>query len=273
VRVYKVVMLLTNSLFLFVFGIWRTSFDFKLNYAVSASLYYKKSDEKLQLEKMINEVKKDMEFYELRFEKKSDANWPIIVNTWPFVNATQKAWDTLQIANDRLDAVVAGCHECEVLRCDGTVGYGGSPDESGETTLDALIIDGPTSGAGAVAGLKRIKDAISVARAVMDHTEHTMIVGDAATQFAIDMGFQQEDLHAVESLSRWINWFNNSCQPNFRKNVVPDPEYNCGPYKPIDIRKIDRNNIKPKEKKEKIGHDTIGYINNLLFEYINFSYD
>ena len=32
--------------------------------------------------------------------------------------------------------------ECEVLQCDTTVGYGGSPDENGETTLDAYIMDG-----------------------------------------------------------------------------------------------------------------------------------
>lgn len=41
-----------------------------------------------------------------------------------------------------LDAVERGCARCEVEQCDGTVGYGGSPDESGETTLDALIMNG-----------------------------------------------------------------------------------------------------------------------------------
>lgn len=41
-----------------------------------------------------------------------------------------------------IDAVIAGCTVCEEKQCDGTVGYGGSPNENGETTLDALIIDG-----------------------------------------------------------------------------------------------------------------------------------
>ena len=36
----------------------------------------------------------------------------------------------------------AGCSQCEDLQCDGTVGFGGSPDEDGETTLDAMIMDG-----------------------------------------------------------------------------------------------------------------------------------
>lgn len=41
-----------------------------------------------------------------------------------------------------LDAIEESCSLCEDQRCRKTVGYGGSPDESGETTLDALIMDG-----------------------------------------------------------------------------------------------------------------------------------
>ena len=41
-----------------------------------------------------------------------------------------------------LDAVVAAASECEREQCEHTVGWGGSPDESGETTLDAMIMDG-----------------------------------------------------------------------------------------------------------------------------------
>lgn len=52
------------------------------------------------------------------------------------------AWSTLQSGGSVLDAVEKGCTRCEVEQCDGTVGYGGSPDEAGETTLDALIMNG-----------------------------------------------------------------------------------------------------------------------------------
>jgi len=41
-----------------------------------------------------------------------------------------------------LDAVEKACIICEEQQCRKTVGFGGSPDESGETTLDALIMDG-----------------------------------------------------------------------------------------------------------------------------------
>ncbi len=53
------------------------------------------------------------------------------------------AYDTLHHrGGSAVDAVVAGCSKCEELQCDTTVGYGGSPDENGETTLDAMIMDG-----------------------------------------------------------------------------------------------------------------------------------
>ena len=42
-----------------------------------------------------------------------------------------------------LDAVESGCATCEQQQCDGSVGFGGSPDESGETTLDAIIERAP----------------------------------------------------------------------------------------------------------------------------------
>ena len=53
------------------------------------------------------------------------------------------AWEVVFSQNgSALDAVEAGCSKCEELQCDGTVGYGGGPDENGETTLDAMIMDG-----------------------------------------------------------------------------------------------------------------------------------
>lgn len=51
-------------------------------------------------------------------------------------------WSVLKSEGTAVDAIVAGCTVCEQEQCDGTVGYGGSPDENGETTLDALVIDG-----------------------------------------------------------------------------------------------------------------------------------
>ncbi|KAK2115013.1 hypothetical protein P7K49_005638 [Saguinus oedipus] len=68
---------------------------------------------------------------------------------------------------------------CEREQCDGSVGFGGSPDELGETTLDAMIMDGTTMDVGAVGDLRRIKNAIGVARKILEHTTHTLLVGES----------------------------------------------------------------------------------------------
>jgi N4-(beta-N-acetylglucosaminyl)-L-asparaginase len=135
-----------------------------------------------------------------------------------------------------LDAVEAGCSECEVEQCDGTVGYGGSPDEKGQTTLDAMIMDGVTHDVGSVGCLKDIKEAISVARNVMEHTNETLLVGDDATDFAVMMGFVKQDLQTNKSREEYQQWLENNCQPNYWKEgtVTPDPDKSCGPYKPIN---------------------------------------
>ncbi|KAH8909264.1 hypothetical protein BR93DRAFT_876178 [Coniochaeta sp. PMI_546] len=163
---------------------------------------------------------------------------PIVINTWggPFTVATDAAYEAL-VSDPRtsaLDAVEIGCQTCERHRCDGTVGYGGSPDENCETTLDAMIMDGATLKSGAVAGLRRVRDAISVARHVLDHTAHSLLVGDLATRFAVENGFEEEDLTTPESALLCSNWKTEaSCQPNYRINVDPDPSIRCGPYTPL----------------------------------------
>ncbi|XP_063776740.1 N(4)-(beta-N-acetylglucosaminyl)-L-asparaginase isoform X2 [Pseudophryne corroboree] len=184
---------------------------------------------------------------------------PLVINTWPFRSATLTAWQRLASGGSALDAVEKGCAQCEIDQCDGTVGYGGSPDESGETTLDAMIMNGNTMEAGAVANLRRIKNAIGVARAVMEHTKHTFLVGESASLFAESMGFVCEDLTSNRSLSIYTKWLNQNCQPNFRKNVTPDPAKSCGPYKAVRGLQ-DRETSSPKKNIDLRSHDTIGMI-------------
>lgn len=52
------------------------------------------------------------------------------------------AWDAVWRGSSPLDAVQSGCAVCEEEQCDGSVGFGGHPDEMGEVTLDALIMNG-----------------------------------------------------------------------------------------------------------------------------------
>lgn len=200
---------------------------------------------------------------------------PIVINTWNFTNANSRAWQELSNKHSALDAIEHGCSQCEVDRCDGTVGWGGSPSETGEVTLDAMIMDGVTYDVGAVGGLRRIKNAISVARLVLERTNHTLLVGDMATKFAVDLGFREESLTSKESLRMESEWRNGSCQPNYWKNVSPDPRSSCGPYHLIPLARepdqsiTDSKLIKPLSSNEfKIqdtvikskGHDTIGMV-------------
>ncbi|XP_027199192.1 N(4)-(Beta-N-acetylglucosaminyl)-L-asparaginase-like [Dermatophagoides pteronyssinus] len=184
---------------------------------------------------------------------------PIIINTWAFDQANKAGWSLLEKNKSSLDAIVAACSECEYLQCDHTVGWGGSPDENGETTLDAMIMDGATHRIGSVAALRQVKNVIAVAKAVMEHSSHTMLVGDQATDFAIAMGFSKENLSSQWSINQFEQWKASGCQPNYWENVHPNPRNHCGPYEPLDeyefnddkfrYKIIDRNN-----------HDTIGAV-------------
>ncbi|XP_061997187.1 probable isoaspartyl peptidase/L-asparaginase 3 isoform X1 [Rosa rugosa] len=164
----------------------------------------------------------------------NSGQYPLVVSTWPFVEAVRAAWRAVDNGLSAVDAVVEGCSACEELRCDGTVGPGGSPDENGETTIDALVMDGVTMEVGAVAAMRYVKDGIKAARLVMQHTEHTLLVGEQASVFAISMGLPgPTNLSSSESMEKWIKWKENHCQPNFWKDVVP--KGGCGPYHAKDF--------------------------------------
>lgn len=113
---------------------------------------------------------------------------------------------------------------------------------------------------GAVAALRNVKDAIAVARHVLENTKHTLLVGDQASQFAYEMGFKKESLSTDESKEIWQSWVNNRCQPNFRTNVIPDPQSSCGPYQPLSTNDINSYQWKYESRNFVEGHDTIGMI-------------
>lgn len=68
---------------------------------------------------------------------------------------------------------------------------------------------------GAVASMRNVKNAIGVARHVLENTQHTLLAGERATDFAIQMGFKNESLSTTSSEYMWRQWKANRCQPNF----------------------------------------------------------
>jgi N4-(beta-N-acetylglucosaminyl)-L-asparaginase len=190
---------------------------------------------------------------------------PFVINTWggPFTAATDAAYLALTSSpsTSALDAVEIGCSTCERNQCDGTVGFGGSPDEACETTLDALIMDGSSMRTGAVAGLRRIKNAIAVARAVMTYTRHSLLVGDLATKFAVEMGLgPEEDLATEESRRRCQEWRERGCQGNYRVGVQPDPSTSCGPYTPLPAKGSYAEFAAAEDVTGQLSHDTISMV-------------
>ncbi|CAJ0609489.1 unnamed protein product [Cylicocyclus nassatus] len=188
---------------------------------------------------------------------------PVVINTWAsdgFQQANRNALGA--IGGGRMYALVEGLSTCEKLQCDTTVGYGGSPDESGETTLDALVVDGSGVRMGAVANLHRIKDAARVAWAVMNYTKHTLLVGESATRFAIQMGFSEEDISSNVSRAMISEWRTKNCQPNFWQNVLPDPSQSCGPYRPSPNRYHGGRQYNRRRGRDidRFNHDTLGMV-------------
>ncbi len=132
---------------------------------------------------------------------------PTIITTWNFgPGANEVGWPILQKGGLAVDAVEAAINHVELLPDEFYVGFGGVPNEIGETTLDAMMMWGPTHDVGAVGCLKRVKRAISVARKVMEETQHSLIVGDDATRFAVRMGFEETSLTNLTSQKFWEDW-------------------------------------------------------------------
>ena len=130
----------------------------------------------------------------------------IVTSTWPFGQpANTAAWNVLANKGTALDAIEAGIMQCEDDPTVQSVGYGGLPDASGEVTLDASITD-HLGRCGAVACIKRIKNPIRVARLVMERTLHVMLVGEAATRFAIKQGMPETNLLTDAAAEKFAEW-------------------------------------------------------------------
>ncbi|CEO96097.1 unnamed protein product (mitochondrion) [Plasmodiophora brassicae] len=189
----------------------------------------------------------------------SEATVDLVVNTWAFTAATDAAWRVMMKDGARaVDVVEAGCATCEEEQCGGTVGWGGSPDENGETTLDAMIMDGTTMNAGSVAALRQVGNAVAVARAIMEGTEHTTLCGSQATDFASTaLGMTPRDISSARSRAAHDEWKANNCQPNFwakSGQIRPDSTLHCGPYK------FGRSNGHATREPVTTSHDTISMV-------------
>lgn len=117
------------------------------------------------------------------------------------------AFDLMTGGTDVLESLIAGVNVVELDPKDSGVGYGGRPNADGVVQLDSCCMHGPLKRAGGVAALEGVRTPSKVAYAVMQNTDHHLLVGDGAQQFARNMGFEIEaDLNTENSRRMWLEW-------------------------------------------------------------------
>jgi beta-aspartyl-peptidase (threonine type) len=130
-------------------------------------------------------------------------------------------YKVLQSGGSSLDAVEA---TVRVLEDDSlfNAGKGAVFTHEGRNELDAAIMNGKTRAAGAVAGVTTVRNPVSAARAVMEKSEHVMMVGPGAEKFAKEAGLEIVDPSYFRTESRW-----NDLQKALREDSIAAAKANA----------------------------------------------
>jgi N4-(beta-N-acetylglucosaminyl)-L-asparaginase len=121
--------------------------------------------------------------------------------------AVEIAFEKMMKGDDVLDALIAGVNIVELDPLDDSVGFGGLPNADGVVQLDACCMHGPRKKAGGVGALEGVKTPSLVAKAVMERTDHHLIVGKDAQTLARNLGFEiLPDLNTPNSRKKWLEW-------------------------------------------------------------------
>ena len=145
----------------------------------------------------------------------------------------EEAFARMAKGEDVLDALIAGVNIVELDPEDYSVGDGGLPNADCVVQLDASCMHGPRKRAGAVAALEGVRTPSLVAKAVMEQTDHVLIVGKGAQTFARDLGFAiEDDLNTENSRKKWLEWKRRT-----------DPEHYLDPAKRSEAAAQARNTM------------------------------
>jgi len=122
-------------------------------------------------------------------------------------NAVERAFRGITAGMDVLDALIAGVNIPELDPLEMGIGFGSLPNADGVVQLDASVMHGPRRRAGAVASIEGVRTPSLVAKAVMDYTDHHLLVGHDAREFARQLGFTiEDDLNTADSRRLWLEW-------------------------------------------------------------------
>jgi N4-(beta-N-acetylglucosaminyl)-L-asparaginase len=143
------------------------------------------------------------------------ATRPVVIssaNGFHFKNGGTKtcvetAFERITKGEDVLDALIAGVNIVELDPTEDSVGYGGLPNAEGTVQLDSCCMHGPKKTAGGVGASENVKTPSLLAKAVMEHTDHHLIVGKDVTKVARMMGFEiVDDLNTPNSRAKYVIW-------------------------------------------------------------------
>lgn len=158
---------------------------------------------------------------------------PIFVATWAFgAQAVRAAWEHWQSHHDLASACVEAAVNVETDPSVPTVGIGGLPNRDGVLELDAGFMRGSDLSCGSVAALRVTCPAIRVAQAVAEQTNHVMLAGQGADDFALERGFERiapEAMLTDQTRSEYEQWLAD-----------------------VEAGKVDRDKM--------VGHDTVGVL-------------
>jgi len=157
------------------------------------------------------------------------------------VSCVERAFRGITEGNDVLDALIAGVNIVELDPEDTSVGYGGLPDADGVVTLDACCMHGPERRAGGVACLEGVRTPSRVARAVADVTDHFLLVGEGAQNFARNLGFEiEDDLNTERSRALWLEWKRRTDPDHY-----PDPASRAEAGRRVGLDMVAEGKIDP----------------------------
>ncbi len=131
---------------------------------------------------------------------------PTLIGSRNALEGMKLHYHSLVEGADPLDVAIEVVKVQEADPADNSVGLGGLPNEDGVVQLDAAVMHGPTHNSGAVACIESILHPSEVARLVMERTDHCLLVGQGALEFALAHGHKRVELLTEESRAAWMEW-------------------------------------------------------------------
>jgi len=147
---------------------------------------------------------------------------PLLISTWSFsLPIIEVEFPRLADTGNALDVVEACARVAELDESIDSVGFGGLPDREGRCTFDAAVMTSPSE-SGAVCAIERHRHPVTVARFVMERTEHSMLAGSLADNFADVQGLKSETIRSESAKLKWEAWEKTNTPP------VPPPPIDDG---------------------------------------------